>query len=89
MFITSKGVLKKVSLVWLILFKTGKADFFSRGAFLTIAIPLWWRSSNHLIRPSSEEIISSWSIQIVSKLPSNELFQSWYGEIYFLLFFIV
>jgi len=39
-FITSKGVLKKVSLVWLILFKTGNADSFSVGVFFTIAIPL-------------------------------------------------
>jgi len=38
-FITSNGVLKKVSRVWLILFKTGNADSFSIGAFLTIAIP--------------------------------------------------
>jgi hypothetical protein len=38
--ITSNGVLKKVSRVWLILFKTLKAEFFSTGAFFTIAIPV-------------------------------------------------
>ena len=38
--ITSKGVLKKVSLTWLILGRISKPDFFSVGEFFTIAIPL-------------------------------------------------
>jgi len=36
--ITSKGVLKNVCLVWLILSSIFNADFFSVGAFLIIAI---------------------------------------------------
>ena len=40
MSITSNGVLKKVSLWWLMLDRTSKPDSFLVGAFFTIEIPL-------------------------------------------------
>ena len=46
----SKGVPKKVSLWWLILFKILKADFCLTGAFFIIAKPYSCKSFNHLCK---------------------------------------